>query len=202
MDNVYLWVSKQSRKIVMTADLEENLIKTMNGGSSVMVHSLAAYCTLNKKNKKKISKQQARDNYCKSVLFLWGYMQFELDQVDDNTFFRAQLMSAYILFGVLSRKEFESLYLGAGLNKKKLKGDYPKLCHDIVKWFNINHELPSVQSITTTGKHIFALRASSGQLSEKHSDAFYRAGSLCEEGFEAINCMEQILVKHDFKLNF
>ena len=26
MDNVYLWVSKQSRKIVMTADLEENLI--------------------------------------------------------------------------------------------------------------------------------------------------------------------------------
>ena len=189
----------------MSEQLNENLLKTINGGATIMAHSLSAYCILFKKwkrtEKKKLTKQQARDNYCKSVLFLWGYMQYELDQVDDNDFYRAQLMSAYILFGVLSRKEFEILYLGAGLSKKKGK-DYPELCYEMIKWFNKNEKHPGAQSIITTGKHVFTLRAFSGKLEDKHKEAFYNMGSLCEEGFEAINCMKSILVDSKLKLNF
>ena len=56
----------------MTADLEENLINTMNGGSSVMVHSLAAYCTLNKKNKKKIIKTTSKRQLLQISSFFMG----------------------------------------------------------------------------------------------------------------------------------
>ena len=65
-----------------------------------------------------------------------------------------------------------------------------------------NEKHPGAQSIITTGKHVFALRAFSGKLEDKHKEAFYNMGSLCEEGFEAINSMKSILVDSKFKLNF
>ena len=110
----------------MPKELNKNLLSSINIGAEIMVHSLAAHVTMSKIPKKKLTKQQARDNYCKSVLFLWGFMQYDFENVDEDMFYRCQMVSANILFKVLSRKEFESLYLGAGLNKRKSK-DPPKL---------------------------------------------------------------------------
>ena len=185
----------------MSDELDKDMVASMNSGAQVMGHSLISYVSFNPKFKKKITKQQARDNYCKSVLFLWGFMQFDFDKVDDDMFNRGQLVSAYLLFGLLSRKEYEGFYLGAGLSKKKNK-DFPKLCIEIVEWFNENQKLPGVQSIITTGKHVFSLMAFSGKLEEKHIEAFYRMGSLCEEGQEVISCMKSILVDSKLKLYF
>ena len=150
---------------------------------------------------KKISKQIARDNYCKSVLLLWGFMQYELEKLDDGMFCRAQLTSASMLYNTLCNKKFEPLYLGAGLSKTDGK-DHPKLCYEIVKWFNQNDNLAGVQAITTTGKHLFTIKALSGKLKDEHIKAFYEMGSLCEEGFEAINVMKSVLVDSKIKLNF
>ena len=185
----------------MSKELNKNLLSSINIGAEIMVHSLAAHVTMSKIPKKKLTKQQARDNYCKSVLFLWGFMQYDFENVDEDMFYRCQMVSANILFKVLSRKEFESLYLGAGLNKRK-SNDPPKLCHEMVDWFKENHKLEGVQSIITTGKHVFTLKAFSNKLEDKYTEALYKAGSLCEEGLEGINCMKSILVDSKIKLNF
>ena len=185
----------------MSDALNQGITETMNNASKIIITSLMAYVHMFPKSKKKIDKQTARDNYCKSVLLLWGFMQFELDKLDDNMFYRVQLISANILYGALSRKEFEPLYLGAGLSKTRGK-DHPKLCYEMIKWFNKNDKLPGVESIITTGKHLFALKTFSGKLEDKHTEAFYKMGSLCEEGYEGINVMKSVLIDSKIKFNF
>ena len=66
----------------MSDELDKDMVASMNSGAQVMGHSLISYVSFNPKFKKKITKQQARDNYCKSVLFLWGFMQFDFAQID------------------------------------------------------------------------------------------------------------------------
>ena len=176
-------------------------------GGTMMLVSLGSYVTLTKatgfkKSKKKISKQIARDNYCKSVLLLWGFISMELDELDDDMFIRVQLATAYTLFNSLSRKEFEPFYKGAGLKKIIGTKEYPKLCYEVVEWFKKNDRHPGAQSIITTGKHMFALKATSGKLENRHTETMYKMGSLIEDDNMVINVMKSILVDNKMKLNF
>ena len=95
-----------------------------------------------KKSKKTISTQTARDNYCKSVLLLWGFLSMKLEELDDDMFIRVQLTSASILAGALSRKEFEPMYKGAGLKKIIGAKDHQKIVYEVVKWFKNNDTHP------------------------------------------------------------
>jgi len=72
----------------------------------------------------------------------------------------------------------------------------------MVDWFKENHKLEGVQSIITTGKHVFTLKVFSNKLEDEYTEALYKEGSLCEEGLEGINCMKSILVDSKIKLNF
>lgn len=186
----------------MASDISDEIISLIETGSLMMVTSLISYVTPMKKSKKSLSKQNARDNYCKSVLLLWGFISMKLEELDDDMFIRVQLTSAAILFNTLSRKEFEPLYKGAGLKKTKGAKDHPKLAYDMVKWFRENDRHPAVESIITTGKHMFALKAFSGKLEERHVEAFYKMGSLLEEDGMVIHVMKSILVDNKMKLNF
>jgi len=183
----------------MSDEIDQEIMQSIKAGSELMITSLFAHLTVYPIDEKKIDKKTARDNYCKSVLLLWGFIQFHLDDVDDVMFRRIQLISASILFGVLSREEFEPFFAGAGLNKEK-NIDHPKLCYEMVKWFDENERLPGVQAIIATGKHLFGLAAFGGKLEDDHIKAFYKMGSLIEEGGMAITVMKSILIDSKIKL--
>jgi hypothetical protein len=186
----------------MTSNISDEVLELIQTGSLMMATSLASYVTSIKKSKKTISTQTARDNYCKSVLLLWGFLSMKLEELDDDMFIRVQLTSASILAGALSRKEFEPMYKGAGLKKIIGAKDHQKIVYEVVKWFKNNDTHPSVQSIITTGKHMFALKAFSGKLEERHVEAFYKMGSLIEDDGMVIHVMKSILVDNKMKLNF
>ena len=69
-------------------------------------------------------------------------------------------------------------------------------------WFHENDSLPGVQIMTTTGKHLFALGTFADKLKKEHTEAFYKNGSLVEEGKLGMNVMQSILIDNKIKFNF
>jgi len=69
-------------------------------------------------------------------------------------------------------------------------------------WFNRNDTLPGIDSITTTGKHLFALLALKEQLTEERIKKFYEMGSLLQKNTNGMGVMKSILMDNKIKFNF
>tara|TARA_B100000787_G_scaffold151295_1_gene124262 strand:- start:233 stop:793 length:561 start_codon:yes stop_codon:yes gene_type:complete len=186
----------------MSNELPEGLCKTMVSGGELIATSMYTCAPMFELSRKKIDEKTGRDNYCKTVLLLWGFMQFELNELEDDMFNRMLLISAGVLNRVLAKKEFEPLFYGVNFGPSKLEKDHPELSYEMVEWFHRNDSLPGVQIITTTGKHLFGLAAFSSKLENKHTESFYKMGSLIEENSLGLNVMYSILIDCKIKFNF
>ena len=69
-------------------------------------------------------------------------------------------------------------------------------------WFNRNDSLPGVQTIITTGKHLFVLMAFQDQLTDERKRQFYEMGSLLEDNTNGMGVMRDILMEKKIKLDF
>ena len=92
----------------MSNELPEGLCKTMVSGGELIATSMYTCAPMFELSRKKIDEKTGRDNYCKTVLLLWGFMQFELNELEDDMFNRMLLISAGVLNRVLAKKEFNS----------------------------------------------------------------------------------------------
>jgi hypothetical protein len=186
----------------MSNEIPQGILKTMGSGAELIATSMYTCAPMFELSEKKIDEKTGRDNYCKTVLLLWGFMQFDLDELSDDMFHRVLLISSGILNRVLSKQEFQPLFYGVDFGPNKLENDLPKLSYEIVEWFNKNDSLPGVQIITITGKHLFGLAAFVSKLENKHTESFYKMGSLIEEGSLGLNVMYSILIDCKIKFNF
>ena len=187
----------------MSSEISQNIINITKDGVLKIVISLGTQDWLTELSgfKKKINKKTGRDNYCKTVLLLWGFMQYELDQVNDDMFNRSLQFSVHVLNNALKRKELKPFFYGVDLNPNK-DGSYSKLNYEICSWFHKNDSLPGVQIITITGKHLYALLSLKDRLKSKHIKALYKAGSLIEENTNGMGVMKSILMDNKIKFNF
>ena len=185
----------------MSSAINQDVLKTIQNGVKFITLSMATPMILTI-DKKKINKKTGRDNYCKTVLLLWGFMQYDLDQLDDDMFNRVLLVSTSVLNKVLSRKELKPFFPGVDLSPNPNEEDHSKLSYEMCSWFHKNDSLPGVQIMTITGKHLFALGAFADKLKKEHTEAFYKNGSLIEEGKLGMNVMQSILIDNKIKFNF
>ena len=185
----------------MSSAINQDVLKTIQNGVKFITLSMATPMILTI-DKKKINKKTGRDNYCKTVLLLWGFMQYDLDQLDDDMFNRVLLVSTTVLNKVLSRKELKPFFPGVDLSPNPNKKDHSKLSYEMCSWFHENDSLPGVKIMTITGKHLFTLGTFADKLKKEHTEAFYKNGSLIEEGKLGVNVMQSILIDNKIKFNF
>ena len=188
----------------MTSTISQEIVDATTDGVKAIEMSLATQDQLTdlSKFKEKLDTQAGRNNYCKTVLLLWGMLDWHLQQVDDAMFNRILLFSLTVLNQVLNKKEFKPYFVGVDLNSKPGGGDHSNLCYEMHSWFNRNDTLPGIDSITTTGKHLFALLALKEQLTEERIKKFYEMGSLLQKNTNGMGVMKSILMDNKIKFNF
>ena len=188
----------------MTSTISKEIADATMEGVKAIAMSLATQDQLTDlpKLKENLDTQTGRDNYCKTALLLWGMLDWHLQQVDDTMFNRILVFSLSILNPVLNRDEFKPYFVGVDLNRKPGGGDHSNLCYEMHSWFNRNDTLPGIDSMTTTGKHLFALLALKGQLTEERINKFYEMGSLLQKNTNGMGVMKSILMNNKIKFNF
>jgi len=97
----------------MTSTISQEIEDATTDGVKAIAMSLATQDQLTdlSKFKEKLDTQAGRNNYCKTVLLLWGMLDWHLQQVDDAMFNRILLFSLTVLNQVLNRKEFNHILL-------------------------------------------------------------------------------------------
>jgi hypothetical protein len=82
------------------------------------------------------------------------------------------------------------------------KSGYSNLSWEIFNWFLRNDSKPDVETITTTGKHLFLLMALKDKLSDENIEKFYEMGSLIQKNTNGMSVMKDVLMNKKIKLNF
>jgi hypothetical protein len=96
----------------------------------------------------------------------------------------------------------KSYFPGVDLEPNTNKNDYSNLSYEMFNWFNRNDTLPGVQTIITTGKHLFVLMAFQDQLTDERKRQFYEMGSLLEDNTNGMGIMKDILMAEKIQLSF
>lgn len=188
----------------MSNEIREDILQAVSDGVKAIAMSLLTQDKLSdlSKFKKKLTNKQGRENYCKTALLLWGILSFHMDDLDDKMFNRVLMFSLHSLNLTLKNENLKSYFPGVDLEPNTNKNDYSNLSYEMFNWFNRNDTLPGVQTIITTGKHLFVLMAFQDQLTDERKRQFYEMGSLLEDNTNGMGIMKDILMAEKIQLNF
>ena len=188
----------------MSNEIKQEIIDSMSDGVKAIAMSLATQDQLSElsKIKNKLTKKEGRDNYCKTALLLWGILSFHLDELDNNMFNRVLMISLTTLNGTLKNKNLKPYFPGVDLEPNPNKKDHSNLSYEMFNWFTRNDSHPGVQTLITTGKHLFALMVFKDQLTEERVRQFYEMGSLLEDNTNGMGVMKDVLMEKKIKLDF
>ena len=189
----------------MSNEISKEIVNSVSGAIQAIRISIITQETLTdlKQFKKKQNNKSARENYCKTVLLLFGILAFHLDELDDKMFNRVLFFAIGTLNLSLKHKKVNSYYKGLNLEMmNEDKSDYSNLSWEMFNWFNRNDNKPSAQAIIITGKHLFSLMTLKDKLTDKHIKKFYEMGSLIEKNTNGMGVMKDVLMNKKIKLNF
>ena len=188
----------------MSNEIREDILQAVSDGVKVIAVSLLTQDKFSdlSKFKKKLTNKQGRNNYCKTALLLWGILSFHMDDLDDKMFNRVLMFSLHSLNLTLKNENLKSYFPGVDLEPNTNKNDYSNLSYEMFNWFNRNDTLPGVQTIITTGKHLFVLMAFQDQLTDERKRQFYEMGSLLEDNTNGMGIMKDILMAEKIQLSF
>ena len=186
------------------SEINQEIQKAVSDGVKAIAMSIASQDSLTELSsfKKKQNEKSGRNNYCKTVLLLWGILSFYLDELDDAMFNRVLMFSLSVLNPILNKKQIKPYYPGVDLSPGEDKNDYSNLSYEMHNWFTRNDTKPGVQTLITTGKHLFSLMALKDRLSDQHIEKFYDMGSLIERDTNGMGVMKSVLMDNNIKLNF
>ena len=189
----------------MNNEIPEEITKAVDDAVRVIVMSIITQEALTdlKEFKKKQNNNSARENYCRTALLLFGMLAYPLDKLNDTMFNRVLFFAIGSLNLSLKNKKINSYYKGLQLDfVNDDKSSYSNLSWEIFNWFRRNDSKQDVETITTTGKHLFLLMALKDKLSDENIEKFYEMGSLIQKNTNGMSVMKDVLMNKKIKLNF